>query len=382
MEVGRNSTEERVLVLAPLGRDGALIASSLGRSGIAAEAVPGMPELVAAIDRGIGAAVLTEEALHGSALGALAEALARQPAWSDLPIVILTTSEETRSAATWDLVKRLEPGGNVSLLERPLRSMTLVSAVQVALRSRRRQYEVRALHEGLERRVAERTADLERLHEEAEGFNYSMSHDLRAPLRAIVSTSRIVLEETGDLLSSRHREMLVRQERSANKLAELIDELLALSRLSRTEVVRAEIDVTRLAQDVADELVRAGMAGGCTFEIQPDITAQGDPRLLRLVLLNLLGNACKFSPHGGKVRVQRRTEGDETVFSVADEGVGFDMKYVHKLFLPFERLVTETQFPGTGIGLTNVQRIIQRHGGRVWATSAPQQGATFSFTLG
>jgi signal transduction histidine kinase len=382
MEVGRNSTEERVLVLAPLGRDGALIASSLGRSGIAAEAVAAMTDLVHAIDQGIGAAVLTEEALHGSALEVLAAALARQPAWSDLPLVILTTREETRSAATWDLVKRLEPGGNVSLLERPLRSMTLVSAVQVALRSRRRQYEVRSLHEGLERRVAERTADLERLHEEAEGFNYSMSHDLRAPLRAIVSTSRIVLEETGDLLSPRHREMLVRQERSANKLAELIDELLALSRLSRTEVVRAEIDVTRLAQDVADELVRAGMSGGCAFEIQPEMTAQGDPRLLRLVLLNLLGNACKFSPHGGKVRVRRRTEGGETVFSVADEGVGFDMKYVHKLFLPFERLVTETQFPGTGIGLTNVQRIIQRHGGRVWATSAPQQGATFYFTLG
>ncbi|MGV3615723.1 MAG: sensor histidine kinase [Fimbriimonas sp.] len=377
-----SAEEALVLVLAPMGRNGTLIANSLGRSGIEARTVAHMAELCAGIDRGIGAAVLTEESLHGRALEDLAAALGRQPTWSDLPLVILTTREESRSAATWEVVKRLEPGGNVSLLERPLRSITLASALQVALRSRRRQYEVRSLYEDLERRVAERTEELQRMNEEAEGFNYSMSHDLRAPLRAIVSTSRLLLEDVGPSLSSMHREMLTRQAQNANKLATLIDDLLALSRISRGQVARARIDMTRLVRDVIDELERASMVGGCAFEVAEDMEAEGDPRLLKLALSNLLGNACKFSPHGGTVRVRRETQDGKAVFVVADEGVGFDMQYVHKLFLPFERLVTESEFPGTGIGLANVERIIHRHGGRVWADGTPGKGATFYFTLG
>ncbi|RYG48921.1 PAS domain S-box protein [bacterium] len=227
--------------------------------------------------------------------------------------------------------------------------------------------------EELEREVRNRTHDLQETVRESEAFNYSISHDLRAPLRSIIATSRILLDEAGPLLPGDQRELLERQAHNATRLGTVVDELLRLSRLARVEVNRKPLDMTAKARTIAAEV-----AAGCEFEVQEGMFAEGDPGLVRMVLTNLIENACKFSPSGGTVRV--RQEGD--VFAVSDEGVGFDMIYAEKLFLPFERLVTEAEFPGTGIGLANVERIIRRHGGRVWADSAPGKGATFYFTLG
>jgi PAS domain S-box-containing protein len=221
--------------------------------------------------------------------------------------------------------------------------------------------------------VEERTAELQRAMAESEGFNYSISHDLRAPLRAIVSTSRILLDDLGPTLEDEHRSLLERQAFNANRMGVLIDELLRLSRLSRVEVVRKPLDMTAKARAIAAELEH-----GCQVEVQEGMTAMGDPGLVRTILHNLIGNACKFSPQGGTIRV--RQEGP--VFSVSDEGVGFDPKFAPKIFLPFERLVRDDEFPGTGIGLANVKRIVERHHGRVWAESEPGKGSTFSFTLG
>jgi len=368
----------RVLILAPRGRDAKLVEAMLCRAGIEAQAADSIDVLCNQMQAGAGAVVITEEAVHREFLIKLCEVLQRQPPWSDLPLILLTTGGEEDSVKTWQLVNRLDPVGNVSLLERPLRSITLISAVQVALRARKRQYEVRSLHEGLERRVAERTVELERLNQEAEGFSYSISHDLRAPLRAIAGTSRMILEDHPTGLPDDVLDNLERQVVAANRLAQLIDDLLKLSRLSREQMRPKPFDFSKLAQDVGIELRGDHQVRGCKFEIQPGLTAYGDPLLVRFVLLNLMQNACKFSPDGGTVTVGRT---EDSVYFVSDQGIGFDMRYVAKLFRPFERLVTEQEFSGTGIGLANVRRIVERHSGRVWAESAPGEGATFSFTL-
>lgn len=225
--------------------------------------------------------------------------------------------------------------------------------------------ELRELNVELERRVDERTRELE-------GFTYTVSHDLRAPLRAIVATSRLLQEDAGPRLSSSEQELLDRQIRNARHLATLIDDLLKLSRISRQEMIRTHVDLTEMARKIAGDI------SGVDFEIGSGLKADGDPVLLQFVLLNLFENAAKFSPHGGTVRLGRSHD----AFYVQDEGVGFDPQYAEKIFRPFERLVRQDEYPGTGIGLANVKRIVERHGGRVWAESSPGQGATFWFTLG
>ena len=233
-------------------------------------------------------------------------------------------------------------------------------------------HERKTAEEILRQAVAERTQELERSVKEAEGFNYSISHDLRAPLRAIVATASILLEEAAPTLTPKHRELLVRQSLAAKRLATLIDELLLLSRLARVDVQREHFDFSAKSQSVVEEFETC-----CRFRIQPGMMAVGDRALVRTVLENLIGNACKFSPQGGCIEIGEQ----DGVFFVRDEGVGFDMQYAPKIFLPFERLVLESEFPGTGIGLANVKRIIERHGGRVWAASEVGAGSTFFFTL-
>jgi PAS domain S-box-containing protein len=235
----------------------------------------------------------------------------------------------------------------------------------------RAEADLRASEERLEAAVVERTAQLQTAVREAESFNYSIAHDLRAPLRAIISTANIVMEEAGPNLRQEHYEMLERQAFNASRLGRLIDELLRLSRLARVEVVPRPLNLTALARSLA-----AGF-DGCKIDVEEAMHTQGDLSLVEMVLRALIENACKFSPCGGSVYVGR----EQDAFYVRDEGIGFDMVYAHKVFLPFERLVTEEQFPGTGIGLALVKRIVDRHGGRVWAKSEPSKGSTFYFTL-
>jgi len=234
-------------------------------------------------------------------------------------------------------------------------------------------HEKKSLEELLLSRVEERTQELESALKEAEGFNYSISHDLRSPLRAISATAGILLEEALPNLSPHHQDLLQRQAHNAARLARLIDELLRLSRLSRVEVKRVPLDITAKAKALAIE-----MEAQCEVVVQEGMTGQGDAGLVRTVLQNLIDNACKFSPDRIPVIVGQTGN----TFWVRDQGIGFDMKYEPKIFLPFERLVLDSEFPGTGIGLANVKRIVERHGGRVWAESEPGKGTTFYFTLG
>lgn len=227
----------------------------------------------------------------------------------------------------------------------------------------------------LEERVKERTEQLEAANREMEGFTYSVSHDLRGPLRAIMSTSMILREDYGQLLPADAKDQLERQARAAHKMGDLIDDLLKLSRIGRQEISRKEIDLSEMAAEVFGELHK-----DADLVIQPGLKIKADPKLMKLAVQNLLDNAIKFARPGTKPVIQ--VGQDETgAFFVRDNGIGFNMEYAHKLFMPFERLVLDSEYPGTGIGLANVRRIVERHGGRVWAEGKPDEGSTFYFAV-
>jgi light-regulated signal transduction histidine kinase (bacteriophytochrome) len=239
------------------------------------------------------------------------------------------------------------------------------------------------LNDELERRVKDRTVQLEASNRELEAFCYSVSHDLRAPLRGIDGWSLALLEDYRDKLGEKGRQQLDRVRADTQRMGQLIDDLLLLSRVSRGPIQHSPVDLTALAQEVAARLQEVEPERRVEFAVQPGLTAQGDARLLEIVLSNLLGNAWKFSAGRPLAQVEfGRTEVDSRpAFFVRDNGVGFDMTYAQKLFGAFQRMHKASEFPGTGIGLATVQRVIQRHGGRVWAEAQVDRGATFYFTL-
>jgi PAS domain S-box-containing protein len=221
------------------------------------------------------------------------------------------------------------------------------------------------------------------VNKELESFSYSVSHDLRAPLRAIDGFSRIVLEDYADKLDAVGKDSLARVRAASQRMGQLIDDLLQLSRLTRAEMRRAPVNLSALARAVADELQKPELTRRVEFVIESDLIAQADAGLMRVVLENLLGNAWKFTGKqaAAKIEFGRTIRDGVATYFVRDNGVGFDMTYADKLFGAFQRLHTTADFPGTGIGLANVQRVIRRHAGNVWAESQPNQGATFYFTL-
>lgn len=226
-------------------------------------------------------------------------------------------------------------------------------------------------------------AQLEAANRELEAFCYSVSHDLRAPLRGIDGFSQALLEDYSQKLDENGRQHLQRVRAAAQRMAALIDDLLELSRITRAEIQREHIDLSEMAQAVAQELLQLDPGRKAEFAIAPNLEAEGDPRLLRAVLENLLGNGWKFTSRRACARIEfgRTQANGENPFFVRDNGAGFDPAYAQRLFGAFQRLHAATEFPGTGVGLASVQRIIHRHGGRLWAEGAVNEGATFFFTL-
>ncbi|HZI15903.1 MAG TPA: CHASE3 domain-containing protein [Myxococcus sp.] len=250
-------------------------------------------------------------------------------------------------------------------------------------RSEQQAAALRASEARLEARVLQRTRELTAANHELESFSYSVSHDLRAPLRAVDGFSQALQDDEGERISEEGQEYLKRLRAAAARMGQLIDDLLQLSRVTRTELRREPVDLSALARQVADELQRGEPGRDVTFDIAPDLKTQGDARLLRTALENLLGNAWKFTSKrsGARIEFFAESRDGETHYCVRDNGAGFDMAYASKLFTPFQRLHRPAEFPGTGIGLATVQRIIRRHGGDIVAEGMPEAGATFRFTL-
>lgn len=248
---------------------------------------------------------------------------------------------------------------------------------------RRAQNEIKKLNQELEQRVAERTAELAASNKELEAFSYSVSHDLRAPLRGMDGLSSALLEDYADKLDAEGKNLLQRVRAASQRMDRLIEGMLGLSRMTRSEMRRTTVDMSSLAEAVALELERSDPDRDVKFVIVPGLTVNADGILMRIVLENLLGNAFKFTNKHPQARIEvgSMTQDKETTYFVRDDGAGFDMEYATKLFGAFQRLHTPTEFEGTGIGLATVQRIIHRHGGRVWAESEVEKGATFFFTI-
>jgi len=243
--------------------------------------------------------------------------------------------------------------------------------------------ELDAHRERLEELVAARTNALEAANRELEAFSYSVSHDLRAPLRAIDGFARALTEDFGERLDDTGRNYLDRVARGAQRMGVLIDDLLQLSRVSRAEFKPLQVNLSAVVQEIAARLAEEDPVRPVSVEIQPDVMVRGDPRLLHIALTNLLDNAWKYTGKTTDARIVfgTRTQQEPWIYYVMDNGIGFDMKYVDRLFGAFQRL-HGAEFPGTGVGLATVQRIVHRHGGKVWAEGRPGEGACFYFTLG
>ena len=293
-------------------------------------------------------------------------------------------------AAQRSLVTQLGGPLAVSIVIAGLLAALLASAWLLLTRGRERlatanvqQRELNAEVHGLNTALQHSVSELRALNDELGAFAYSVSHDLRAPLRSIDGFSQILLEDKGEALGAEGRTHLERVRAAATRMGALIDDMLLLSRLTRDEMRVATVDVTALARGVVDELRARDPQRNVEFESNGAQPAEGDERLLRIALTNLLGNSWKFTRELKQAHISfgRETREGEAVFFVKDDGVGFDMRYADKLFGAFQRLHSTTEFEGTGIGLATVQRIVHRHGGRVWAESVVGKGTTFYFTL-
>lgn len=305
------------------------------------------------------------------------------------PILFLTAADSTQTQAV-----RGYAVGAVDYLVKPIvpefvRSKVAVF-VELAKKTEllRRQTQLLAESEQAALELAETRAELvrelEHKNRELESFSYAVSHDLRAPLRRIDSFSRAVLESQGERLDDAGRRYLERVREASQHMSRLIDDVLYLSRVTRADLREHEVDLSALATLILSRLQESEPARKVDLKVRPAVIVRGDGQLLRIALENLLENAWKFTSRQPEARIEfgvTQAAGEPTYF-VRDNGAGFDMTYVDRLFGPFQRLHPQAEFPGSGIGLATVQRIIHRHGGRVWAEGLPGQGATFQFTLG
>jgi signal transduction histidine kinase/ActR/RegA family two-component response regulator len=363
--------EERVLILAPTGRDASLACQVLGGAGIGCTACQDGAELESAIGVGAGTVILTEEALHGWLVRGLLEMLGRQEPWSDLPLILIVDGGDTSEK----VLASLAPRSNATILERPVRVSTLVSAVQASLRARRRQYEVRDLLHG--------QAETDRRKDE---FLAMLGHELRNPLAAIRNALFII--ERADSASTRERQRQVIDRQSRN-LVRMVDDLLDVSR-----VTLGKISLHVQALDLRDEVERClselGMADlaarhGLELEVRTEsVVVEGDPVRIEQVACNLLQNAIKYTPRGGRLSVSVRDEAEKGVIRVTDTGIGIPAEMLPVIFEPFTQVESSRvrSEGGLGLGLPLVRGLVLLHGGKVEARSAgPGRGSEFVVSL-
>jgi signal transduction histidine kinase len=305
--------------------------------------------------------------------------LIRQRPRSELtPIIFVTALDraETDMGRGYDL-------GAVDFVFAPVVPAILRAKVSVFVELYKAQQELRRYRTQLERLVQERTTALTAINRELEAFSYSVSHDLRAPLLSFDGLNQSLLKDYGDSLDPRAKDYLQRMRRASERMTSVFDGLQTLFRLTSGEIHRETTDISAMAAEIVEEMRAADPNRKVDVSVGEGLTAFGDPRLLRILMTNLISNAWKFTSKEPAPRVEIGAEivdGDTRLF-VRDNGVGFDMIYAHKLFGAFQRLHSQSDFPGVGIGLATVRRIVNRHGGRAWAEGAVGEGATFYFVL-
>jgi light-regulated signal transduction histidine kinase (bacteriophytochrome) len=295
----------------------------------------------------------------------------------DIPVVFLT------ARADEDTLQRATSTDAAAYLVKPFKAPDLRCVIEIALAKHATDVRLRENERWLELTLQQRTAALEAANSELEAFNYSVAHDLRAPLRGIDSFSHLLIEKYSSRLDDEGLTYLHRLRSAAARMSQLIDALLSLAQVGRGQLEPVDLDFSNLVQSVASEIAAENPERKVRVAIAPGMRAHGDPRLLRVVVANLLGNAWKFTGRRQRPAVEVGPVQNTTqpTYYVRDNGAGFDPAHATRLFAAFQRLHADREFPGTGIGLAIVQRVITRHGGTVWADSRPDQGATFFFSL-
>ncbi|HKQ36495.1 MAG TPA: HAMP domain-containing sensor histidine kinase [Verrucomicrobiae bacterium] len=374
---------ERLLVLMPTRKDTERTIASLGASGISCVPCADLEHLCREISGGAGAALLPEEAIMTDRSGCLKGTLASEPAWSGFPLIVLTRQGSTRISLPNDLPI------NVTLVERPVRMVTLKSVVDTALRHRRRQYQLRAVlrdlekaKEELEVRVNERTARLQETIAELEAFSYSVSHDLRAPLRAMQGYADALLEEEKDGLSERGKQFLGRIHRASARLDLLVREVLAYTKVAKGEIRLQPVTVATLFDDVLRGYPEFTEKAAITVD-QPLPSVIAHEGYLTQCISNILGNAIKFVAPGVRpaVHVWAEAADNKVRLKFQDNGIGIAPEHRQRIFQLFGRVHSESAFPGTGIGLAVVKKAVERMGGTVGFESEPERGSCFWLEL-
>jgi signal transduction histidine kinase len=393
--------DQRVVIGAPMGGDASAMSLILEGEGIRTEICDGMEGCSREILAGAGALLLTEEALESPRVADLLEVLKAQPPWSELPVIILTRGGESRRAQLLDVAAAA--AGAVTLLERPLTARTLVRSVEVALRSRRRQYQVRDLLNErkaaeaklrdaqeqlqqhavtLERTVAERTARLNETVQELEGFSYSIAHDMRAPLRAMLGFSEILMEEHGDQLNEQVKSYIERISTSANRLDQMIQDVLTYSRVVRGDIPLSQVNTEKLLRDIVESYPNLQQPNVRIEIAKPLPVVQANPAALTQVFSNILGNAVKFVAPGVPPRVKIHAEPAPTNkgsarFWFEDNGIGIEPEAAERIFQMFQRLNRAELYEGTGVGLAIVRKAIERMNGNIGVESEAGRGSRF-----
>jgi signal transduction histidine kinase len=395
-DAGQEARDGRVLLLTPTGRDADLTGRYLSAADIPVEVCAGMVELCEKCRAGAGAALIAEEALTDENRRCLLDMLGEQPAWSDFPLVILTAGGET-TAGNAGALKSLGDAANVTLVERPTRVITILSAVRSALRARRRQYEVRA-HLAAERLAQEERARLleeavaaraeaEAVNRAKDEFLATLSHELRTPLTAILGWARMLRDADVDADAARHGLDVI--ERNAEAQHQLIRDLLDVSRIisGKLRLKTRQVGLAPIIEAALDSVRQAADAKairlGAEYDDETDIVT-GDPDRLQQVIWNLLSNAIKFTPKGGAVGVRVERYGSDVRVRVSDTGQGIAPEFLPHVFERFRQQdgSTTREHGGLGLGLAIVRHLVEQHGGRVSAESAGEQrGSTFTINL-
>lgn len=388
MKSGANSAGESsdlVLVLTPTGRDAGLIERVLDGSSIQSRAIDSIDDLETPVVNGYGIAVLAEEALTAVGIEKIAGMLRRQPPWSDFPFLVLT-SGGTSTDVTMARFRAMLQLGPVMLLERPIRSTTMLAAVRSLINSRRRQYEVRehlAERQRTEEHLAQRADELARANFDLEQFAYVTSHDLQEPLRTIAVFADLVERTHGEQINGEGRQQLQIIRSSARRMSDLVRDLMLHAQ--SVNVQSPALTPIRLEEPLRfamGNLERLLTDAGASLQAAELPTVLGDKALLVQLFQHLLSNAVQYRSPERPLKISIRVERREPMWmlTVEDNGIGFEPEYSERIFHLFKRL-RRNATPGTGVGLTLCRRIVERHGGKMWAEGTPGEGACFFFTL-